>query len=301
MELVDHLTDEDVKAFEPEAKIGLLATVGAGGLPHVSLITTLRARTPTGLMWGQFCEGRSKANVRDNPKTAYLVMNTSQRVWRGTATWTHAATEGADYDLYNQTPMFRYNSYFGIHTVHYMDLHRAKPAERLGVPAIAAGTLYAAGATWRSRSPKGPAVMNPWTVSHFNKPSTLKFISYVRDDGFPWIIPVVPAVAADDRRLVVARTAYSKELAAIREGCEIAVFALNMQMESVLVRGSYHTGRAGLGRVYVDWVYNSMPPKPGQIYPPVPLRAVRWPVRWGGGGDERCQLGVEGARGANLD
>jgi hypothetical protein len=29
------------------------------------------------------------------------------------------------------------------------------------------------------------------------------------------------------------------------------------------------------GVVEVDWVYNSMPPVPGRIYPPVGLEAVR--------------------------
>jgi len=27
--------------------------------------------------------------------------------------------------------------------------------------------------------------------------------------------------------------------------------------------------------VEVEWVYNSMPPVPGQVYPPVPIEAVR--------------------------
>ncbi len=30
--------------------------------------------------------------------------------------------EGQEYDFYNNIPMFRYNAYFGIHTVYYMDL-----------------------------------------------------------------------------------------------------------------------------------------------------------------------------------
>jgi hypothetical protein len=49
------------------------------------------------------------------------------------------------------------------------------------------------------------------------------------------------------------------------------VFALNLQMESVLVRGEFTGYRryAGIkaGAIEIDWVYNSMPPKPGPIYP----------------------------------
>jgi hypothetical protein len=46
----------------------------------------------------------------------------------------------------------------------------------------------------------------------------------------------------------------------------------------VLLRGEYLGIRrvAGIpcGRLRVDWVYNSMPPTPGQIYPPVAIEKV---------------------------
>ena len=51
-----------------------------------------------------------------------------------------------------------------------------------------------------------------------------------------------------------------------------------MDMEDVLVRGSFrgferHRGIM-LGCVDITWVYNSMPPKPGQIYPETELKPV---------------------------
>ncbi len=58
---------EDLKEFEPEAKVGIIATVNPDGLPHITLITALQARSQTELIWGQFCEGHSKQHVRANP------------------------------------------------------------------------------------------------------------------------------------------------------------------------------------------------------------------------------------------
>jgi hypothetical protein len=51
-----------------------------------------------------------------------------------------------------------------------------------------------------------------------------------------------------------------------------------MEMEDVLTRGVF-TGlekRRGiiLGCFDINWVYNSMPPTPGQIYPASELKAV---------------------------
>ena len=134
-------TPEDMNAFEPEAKVGLLATVNAEGLPHITLITTIRACSPERLMWGQFSEGRSKVNVRDNPKTGFLVLTMDKRLWRGRALWTHTENAGADFDLYNHLPMFRYNAYFGIHTVHYMNLVATGGQERLPMGSIVAAAL----------------------------------------------------------------------------------------------------------------------------------------------------------------
>lgn len=56
------------------------------------------------------------------------------------------------------------------------------------------------------------------------------------------------------------------------------MFGLSLTMEDVLVRGTFrgfsrHRG-VKLGTVDIDWVYNSMPPKQGQIYPEIEMRPV---------------------------
>jgi len=59
----------------------------------------------------------------------------------------------------------------------------------------------------------------------------------------------------------------------------VAVFGMALTMEDVLVRGTYQGSKniAGIkcGIVQLDWVYNSMPPTPRQIYPEVIIEAVR--------------------------
>ena len=135
MKTLSLLAQSDIKAFEPEAKIGLIATVNPDGLPHITMISSIRAKSPTQLMWGQFCEGLSKKNVTTNPKTGFLVMTPDRRLWRGKAKWTHTEEkQGEDFEMYNNTPMFRYNAYFGIHTVHYMDLIETHGQEKLPWP-----------------------------------------------------------------------------------------------------------------------------------------------------------------------
>ncbi|MDP8256207.1 MAG: hypothetical protein P9M14_10690, partial [Candidatus Alcyoniella australis] len=99
--------------FEPTEKVGLLGTIDPQGLPHVSLITSMQAKSPTMLIWGEFTKGLSKEYVRQNRKTGFLIMTLDRKLWRGKADYDHAATEGADYEMFNNKPMFRYNSYLG--------------------------------------------------------------------------------------------------------------------------------------------------------------------------------------------
>ena len=278
MNVDTRLSKRAVEEFAAEAKVGLLATVNGNGEPHISLITTLQAKTPRELIWGQFCEGLSKHQIRDNPSAAFLVMNAHRQLWRGTARWTHEVQEGEDHEALNHQPMFRYNAYFGIHTVHHMELATTSGMETLNLPRIIAGSLAAAVTKVGVRSGGGEAILTPWARQHINKLTTLKFLATVGEDGYPSIVPMVPIQAADSRQLVFSPSVYHRELSAIREGSPVAVFALSMQMESVLMRGRFEGYRRPLGPrlgvVALDWVYNSMPPKQGQIYPRPPLEAV---------------------------
>ena len=62
------------------------------------------------------------------------------------------------------------------------------------------------------------------------------------------------------------------------DGAPVAVFGLTMVMENVLIRGNFVRQKGVLGLpmavIDIDWVYNSMPPCHGQIYPEIPLTAV---------------------------
>lgn len=273
-----HLSQEAITAFEPDQKIGLLASGDDDGLPHLSLITTLRAADATHLMWGQFCEGRSKDNVRRHPETAFLVMTMGRQLWRGKARWTHERQSGADYELFNRSPMFRYNAYFGIHTVHYMDLLSVAGPESLSVPGVGLGMLATAATRCFSGTGLGPAILKPWAQRLLSRPDTLKFLAWIGPDGFPELVPVVPCQTACSRRLVFAPTVYRTQLQRLEEGQTVALFGLNLAMESVLVRGVFTGYRGGLGlgtgAIDIRWVYNSMPPKHGVVYPAQPLDPV---------------------------
>jgi hypothetical protein len=272
------LHEAEMSAFARDAKIGLLATVDGAGRPHVTLLTSIQARGPRELMFGQFTEGLSKAHVKDDPKAGFLIMTPERDVWRGRARWTHEAKAGEEYELYNRKPMFRYNAYFGIHTVHYLALVDVGDRERLSAARLVAGTLALGLARPLVGTGAGPRALTPWAMRHLARTTTLKFVAWVAADGHPVITPPVACRPVGGSRLMFRPIGRGAGLERVAVGRDVAVFALDMAMESVLVRGRFTGWRrpAGfaVGGLEVDWVYNSMPPKHGQIHPPLPLEPV---------------------------
>ncbi len=51
----NEFSPEDIKAFTPSEKVGLLACVNPEGLPHVALITSMQAKEPERTHCGGIC------------------------------------------------------------------------------------------------------------------------------------------------------------------------------------------------------------------------------------------------------
>lgn len=276
------LDDAAIKAFAEDRKVALVATLDEAGLPHLTLLTSLQARGPRELTFGQFCEGASKEHLHHDPRAAFLIMTGDRRIWTGKARWSHEAKKGEDHEAYNRKPMFRYNAYFGIHTVHYLDLLEVEGPTSVSAAGILAG-VAATALLWRlARQRGGERILSAWAERHLASPKTLQFVAYVDIDGFPAIAALVPCRSAGSRRMIIARSARDQRLANVAAGSVCAVYGLNLQMESVMVRGRLSPWRRRFGLAFatldIDHVYNSMPPNHGVVYPASPPS-----VRAGGG------------------
>jgi hypothetical protein len=234
---------------------------------------------PQLLSFGQFTEGYSKKHILTNPKTGFLIMSLDKNVWRGKAAYTHFARDGKEYDYYNNIPMFRYNAYFGIHTVYYLNLVAHMGKASLPMNKIIIAAMQTMMARKLGHKTDEQQVLNPWTRNFLNKIDNLKFISYVGVDGYPVIIPAIQAQSLDSQHILFSPSVNTEELKIIPAGTSMAVFGMALTMEDVLIRGSYlgiqRIGGFKSGRLKVEWVYNPMPPVMGQIYPPLTLQAVK--------------------------
>jgi hypothetical protein len=271
-------SEADIQSTRPELKIGLLATVTPEGLPHVTLLSSLMACGPAQMCFGQFTEGMSKKHILSNPKTGFLIMSLDKNIWRGKASYTRSTKTGPEYDYYNNVPMFRYNAYFGVHTVHYLDLLAQTGKTPLPMNRIIFAAVQTMLARTFGRKPGTQSVLNSWTRAFLDKIDNLKFLCYVGADGYPVLIPAIQTQSLDAQHVLFSNSVYADELAALPAGAPLAVFSMALTMEDVLLRGAYlglrRVGGIRAGLVRVDWVYNPMPPVAGQVYPPVELKPV---------------------------
>jgi hypothetical protein len=271
-------SENDMKVYASGDKVGLLATINYEGLPHISLITTIQANGSKELILGEFITGSSKKFIQKNHNIAFLVMTFSRKMWRGKAAWTHLAKEGPEYERLNLIPMFRYNTYFGINTVHYFDLVEVSEPEPLPMAGIIREALKTMVGRRSLKTGKDEHILRPFIEKMFNQITSLKFLSFIGNNGYPVLIPLIQCQAADSRRLAFSSGIYTDELKAIPVGSVVAVFCMNFAIEDILIRGTFNGFRKSLfgdiGTIDIEWVYNSMPPAIGQIYPELDLKPV---------------------------
>jgi hypothetical protein len=126
------------------------------------------------------------------------------------------------------------------------------------------------------KSTRTERILTSYAEKIFNGLTSLKFLSYVREDGYPAIVPIIQCQASDSTRLAFSGGVFSDELKAIPAGSQVAVFCMNFGIEDVLIRGTYNGFQRArginFGSVDIEWVYNSMPPALGQVYPAVELQ-----------------------------
>jgi len=269
------LDDGDIAAFEPAEKIALVATINDSGEPHVTLLTTLSALGRDRLTIGEFSRGLSKAFMQRRPAVGFLVMSLDRRLWRGRALWRRSAKAGDEYVKYNRQPMFRYNAYFGINTVHYLDLAGVEGPMPLPMAGIVAATLATALRAGSAKPASGDPVLPEFLRPILDAMDSLNFLASLDDEGFPRLVPVLQARSAGPSRIVFTPGPWGAELASIKDGAEVALFSMNLEMESFLARGVFSRRiRRGLSGIDLDFLYDSAPPCHGQVWPPRPLGAL---------------------------
>ena len=255
------IDDSSIQMMSCDSKVGVLATEDESGYPHLSFLSSIQALDEQSLTFGQFSAGLSKRFILDKPRVGFLVLSADKRYLTGNATYTHSANTGKEFDLYNNKPLFRYNSYMGFYRIFYLNLERITAMRPLPMGAIALGAILSRiKSLFVQKSQKSALPLVGRQL--FSQLDSLKFLCYYDASGEAILLPVVQATSAGSDRIALSGIPFGRELRQIPEGAKTSILCLNLKMESVLVKGRYHGGILEIERVY-----NSMPPKMEYVYP----------------------------------
>ncbi|MDR0851822.1 MAG: hypothetical protein LBN36_04960 [Clostridiales Family XIII bacterium] len=265
MEMKSKIDEKQTELMRPDSKIGILGTEDAEGYPHLTFISSLQGLGEEQISFGSFSRGESKSNLWERPDAAFLILTAEMEWLKGNARYTHTENTGTVFEEYNNKPLFRYNTYFGFAKVYVMDLIRISGIEKLPMPKIIAGailtrifSIFAAKNEHKILRDTGKALIA--------KLDGLKFISWHGEDGLLEIEPIIQAGPAGTDRVAFFRLPYGDVTKRIPNGAKAAILCLNLQMQSVLVKGIYQKSGC-LSLLNIERVYNSMPPKMEYIYP----------------------------------
>lgn len=258
---------EEYKIFEKSEKLGVVGTIDDQGEPHLSLLTTIMAKGDSEMVLGQFTEGLSKRFMRERTKCGFAIMGLDMNFWTGKMIWKDVKTEGEEFVKYNNMQMWRFNTYFGICKVNYFDLVDISEKRALEIPKIAVNEIRSILCKPFMKYKTEEKILRPYAVDLFNGLGNPKFFSYIDEQGFPVVVPCVQAQEVGTSTVVFTAAPYKQDFAGLKPGMKVAVMAISLEMESVMINGTFDGFKGGVGRIKIERVYNSIPPISRYIYP----------------------------------
>ncbi len=270
------ISEESIKFTQPEIMLKLVSTIDERGWPHITMISSNRAKNKSQIVWGAFTEGTSKKNVKKNPKQGIFYMTAEMpfKFLQAKVEFSHTSKEGEDLEHFNKTELMRYNVYIRVHTAYYNKIIAVTPVRNLPLSGIISGILKDMIGKGGAKTKLEEKRLGVIGYNLFRAPIAVRVISYIDpSDGYPVMIPCIQLQAADHNRLVFPPSILKQDLYQIPVNSKVAVFGMNFDFVNQVVKGTF-TGfkkfrGIKFGVIEIEEIYNSCPPIVGKIYPEI--------------------------------
>ncbi len=262
------LSSDAIAFTQPEIMAKFIATIDSKDYPHLTMITSNWAIDSGTVKWGEFTYGESKKNVISNPKQGFLFMNVKMpfQFLQVKGELDHISTNGEDAADFNRMQLFRYNTYMRIYKTYFNKVVKARELRNIRLTGIVAGIL-ANIFGWKGKTNEIGNRISKLGQKLFRGLIFPKFLSYIDSDGYPIIIPVFQARAVEQKRIIIPFSQFSADLKTIPVQSKVSLFAMDFETMSQMIKGVYTHVEKGRMVIDVNYVYNSMPPQMGEIYP----------------------------------
>ncbi|MFW9781761.1 MAG: hypothetical protein ACFFFB_05700 [Candidatus Heimdallarchaeota archaeon] len=270
------ISEEGIEFTQSEIMLKLVSSIDERGLPHITMISSNRAKNENQIVWGAFTEGTSKKNVKNNPKQGIFYMTAEMpfKFLQAKVKFSHTSKEGEDLEHFNKTELMRYNVYIRVHTAYYNKIIAVTPVRNLPLSGIILGILKDMIGKGGAKTKLEEKRLDVIGYNLFRAPIAVRVISYIDpSDGYPVMIPCIQLQAADHNRLVFPPSILKQDLYQIPVNSKVAVFGMNFDFANQVVKGTF-TGfkkfrGIKFGIIEIEEIYNSCPPIVGKIYPEI--------------------------------
>ncbi|MFX1359060.1 MAG: hypothetical protein ACFE8T_01820 [Promethearchaeota archaeon] len=272
------ISEEGIEFTQSEIMLKLVSTIDERGWPHITMISSNRAKNESQIVWGAFTEGTSKKNVKKNPKQGifYMTAEMPYKFLQAKVEFSHTSKEGEDLEHFNKAELMRYNVYIRVHTAYYNKIIAVTPVRNLPLSGIILGILKDMIGKGGAKTKLEEKRLNVIGYKLFRAPIAVRVISYIDpSDGYPVMIPCIQLQAADHNRLVFPPSILKHDLYQIPVNSKVAVFGMNFDFANQVVKGPF-TGfkkfrGIKFGVIEIEEIYNSCPPIVGKIYPKIEI------------------------------
>jgi len=269
-------SEEAIQFTQPGMMLKLIGTIDERGWPHITFIAMNRIINKKQLVWGAFTEGTSKKYVRKNPKQGILYMTAKMpfKFLQVKVDFNHTTPEGKDLEYFNKSDLFRYFTYYRVHTAYYNNIFAISPIRNLPLFGIVKGIIKNIIGKGGAKTKLNEKRLNVIGYNIFTATIGIRAIGYIDpSDGYPIIIPCIQLQAADHNRLVFPPSVLSEDLNKIPLNSKVAVFGMNFDFANQVVKGTF-TGfkkfrGVNFGVIEIEEIYNGSPLIVGKIYPKI--------------------------------
>ncbi|MCK4687701.1 MAG: hypothetical protein KAT66_06205 [Candidatus Lokiarchaeota archaeon] len=267
---------EAIEFSQPEMMLKLVGTIDERGWPHITFIVSNQVVSKTQLVWAAFTEGMSKKNVLKNPKQGILYMTSEMpfKFLQLKVDFINISKEGEDLEHFNNAKLFRYLTYYRVHTAYYNNIIASTAVRNLPLFGIIKGILKNVIGKGGAKTKLKEKRLNVIGYKLFTTTIAVRAIVYIDpSDGYPIIIPCIQLQAADHNRLVFPPSILKEDLYQIPINSKVAVFGMNFDFANQVVKGTF-TGfkrfrGIKFGVIEIEEIYNSSPVVVGKIYPEI--------------------------------
>jgi len=240
-----------------------LATQSKDEKVNVVFIATMKAYDDRTLIFGNMMLRKSYRNLEDDDKVSACVVTTNLKSYEVKGKFKGFERSGKYFDEVSNIPVIRYIAYGALRSVGIIEVEDISIPLKRAVLGLVSGI-----ATTRllSKKPLPAGKMPPNVMEKFERLQAIKVVA-AKEDGYPRVAPVLCMRAVDPNTLIFS-CASSPNLFYLKAGQYVTSSVLTMDAISYQVKGKFEgfskSGLGKIGKISVEEVYSSSPPRPGE-------------------------------------